>query len=546
MRRLLILCALLSLCSSSCVATASANGFVVAGMVVNALTGQRLPDISVTLAPDRSGGASQTVRTSNEGRFQFAPVASGKYTLSASGPGFRSQGLNQHGYFFSAVVTGPGQETNNILFRLQPDASIRGQVIDDQNEPVRNATAQLFSVDDSGGKRRIVANTNAGTDDRGYYNFAHLAPGTYYVAVSARPWYAQYAPLRLRSAQPRVDADTSTRIQQETSQLDMAYPLTFYPDAQDSSQANAINLHAGERASADIVMRAVPAAHLMVRTDWQGQHASSPRLMQRVFDDLLIPVLASQGYGYVQGVYEFAGLAPGHYVVEIPAGGSDSSGRNGWFREVDLYGSMELAASDSLAMATVTGMVVFDGGAPHEKMFIELSHTQAGDGWTSQVSDKGLFGLKDNDVRPGTYDLNLFGGSDWFITQVVAQNAKVHGTQVTLAPGAAARLVCTAMRISSTVTGTVMLNDQPLSGAMVLLVPEDAAAQQSRIRRDQSDSDGSFSLRQVLPGKYTVLALRDGWDLEWGDAASLKPYVALAEKITISAGQSASVKLQAQ
>ena len=31
------------------------------------------------------------------------------------------------------------------------------------------------------------------------------------------------------------------------------------------------------------------------------------------------------------------------------------------------------------------------------------------------------------------------------------------------------------------------------------------------IRRDQSDSDGSFALRDVVPGQYTVVAIQDGW-----------------------------------
>ena len=77
---------------------------------------------------------------------------------------------------------------------MQPDASIRGQVLDEQNEPVRNATAQLFRMDEVDGLRRAVSVTNAGTNDQGYYHFSHLGPGTYYVALSARPWYAQYSP----------------------------------------------------------------------------------------------------------------------------------------------------------------------------------------------------------------------------------------------------------------------------------------------------------------------------------------------------------------
>jgi hypothetical protein len=430
---------------------------------------------------------------------------------------------------------------------LQPDASIRWQVIDEQNEPVRNATAQLFTVDDTSGTRHIVSSTNAGTNDQGYYTFPNLAPGTYYVAVSARPWYAQYAPHRLRGSQPKIDADTSQRVQQESSQLDTAYPLTFYPDAPDSSQAAAINLHAGERANADLVLRAVPAAHLTIRTDGPSLRGSFPRIMQRVFDNLLVPVLASQGFGYSQGVYEFAGLAPGRYVVEMPVSNGDGSSRSGWFRDVELYGDVELTSRDSPAMASVTGMVVYEGAAaPRQGMFVELHNPDSEDSWTSQVSDKGLFGLKDNEIRPGTYEATLYGGSDWFITRIVAQNAKVQGTRITLAAGASARLVCTATRISASIAGTVVFNDKPLAGAMVLLVPDNPALQASLVRRDQSDSDGSFTLRQVLPGTYTLVALRNGWDVEWGNPEKLKPYLAGGEKITVAAGPSAKLQITAQ
>ena len=79
-----------------------------------------------------------------------------------------------------------------------------------------------------------------------------------------------------------------------------------------------------------------------------------------------------------------------------------------------------------------------------------------------------------------------------------------------------------------------------------MLVPDNPALQSSRIRRDQSDSDGSFTLRQVLPGTYTLLALRNGWDVEWGNPETLKLYLAGGEKITVTTNQVANVKITAQ
>jgi uncharacterized GH25 family protein len=527
---------------------AQQQGSVVAGIVVNSVTGQPLPGITVSLAPDSGHGSAQTVRTSANGHFSFSPLAKGKYILSGNGPGYRSQGLNQHEYFFTGVAVGPELDTSNIVFRLQPDASIRGQVLDEQNEPVRNATAQLFKIDDSEGVRKVVTATNAGTDDLGYYHFPHLAPGTYYVGVSARPWYARYEPQHMPHSQQHLDADTVARVQEDAAQLDIAYPLTFYPDADDSSQASAMTLRAGDHAAADIVMRAVPGSRLSIRSDSLTQRGAPPRLMQRVFEGLLIPVFSSQGFGYSQRVYEFAGLAPGHYAIEIPAANPEDGGnRKGWFRDVDLYGNLKISASDSPTMATVTGLVSFQGALPsREGAYIELRNLDSSDSWTTQVSNKGLFGLKDNELRPGTYELFLYNSSDWFVTSITAQNAKVRGSQITLAPGAAARIVCTATRAAGNVSGTVLHDEKPVAGAMVLLVPDDATHQTQRYRRDQSDSDGTFSLRQVLPGNYTLLAIQNGWDLEWGNPDALKPYLASGQRITVSTTPGSTFKVRAQ
>ena len=53
------------------------------------------------------------------------------------------------------------------------------------------------------------------------------------------------------------------------------------------------------------------------------------------------------------------------------------------------------------------------------------------------------------------------------------------------------------------------------SGVMVLLIPRDPAAFPNLVRRDQSDTDGSFAIRDVAPGEYTAIALENAWDLDW-------------------------------
>ncbi len=50
---------------------------------------------------------------------------------------------------------------------------------------------------------------------------------------------------------------------------------------------------------------------------------------------------------------------------------------------------------------------------------------------------------------------------------------------------------------------------------MIVLLPKNPAQWRALTRRDQSDSDGSFALRSVAPGEYTVIAIEDGWQLDW-------------------------------
>ena len=59
---------------------------------------------------------------------------------------------------------------------------------------------------------------------------------------------------------------------------------------------------------------------------------------------------------------------------------------------------------------------------------------------------------------------------------------------------------------------------------MVLLVPESGENIEDDSRMDQSDSDGTFAIGAILPGKYRLMAIEDGWDLEWFNPTVLNPF----------------------
>lgn len=68
---------------------------------------------------------------------------------------------------------------------------------------------------------------------------------------------------------------------------------------------------------------------------------------------------------------------------------------------------------------------------------------------------------------------------------------------------------------------------------LVVLVPRNPAAFDTLVRRDQSDSDGSFALRNVAPGEYTLIALEDAWELDRAGPAVLARYLPRGLDVTV-------------
>jgi len=55
----------------------------------------------------------------------------------------------------------------------------------------------------------------------------------------------------------------------------------------------------------------------------------------------------------------------------------------------------------------------------------------------------------------------------------------------------------------------------------------------TELRRDQPDSDGSFTLLNVLPGNYTVVAIDNGWGTEWARPEVIRKYLAGGVRFTV-------------
>jgi hypothetical protein len=96
---------------------------------------------------------------------------------------------------------------------------------------------------------------------------------------------------------------------------------------------------------------------------------------------------------------------------------------------------------------------------------------------------------------------------------------------ITVTAGSSPSVSLTVVGGSLNVEGTAKRAGRPFAGAMVVLVPKNPEGNSGLFRRDQSDLDGTFNLQNVVPGSYTVLAIENGWDLDWSQPAVITAYV---------------------
>ena len=509
----------------------------------------------------RSGppGGRSTTGAPQTGKIEAVADASGHFTLELPqagswrllgiARGFHSQAFDEHQGFYSAIVLTPDAPVVHTIFRMSPDATISGTILDEAGEPVR--TAQVFAERIT---PELPGESNAATgdpirgfevttsDDRGHYELAGLSPGNYVVRVQAQPWYAS-SPGTQRFPAAAVSADPTT-----DPSLDVAYPATWFPAALSEAQAQPLVLAGGEERQADFHLNPISAVHLLLpRQDAPSSEPGRPRQIRqatinRVSSD---GSGSSFGMGFTSGVstgtdLEFGGLTPGIYEIHLP--GPDGQ-QDGETRQIEIRpgasGLITLEGSTPLTRVTVQ----VDGVPDNDLSAVDFVDTETGRRISSMPPPNRRGRRRANgedddegDEEPGpgriallpahTYDVVVTPRSDAYLSALDATGAKGTGTRVTITGGSPVLRLHIA-RGRGTLSGFALLPDRPAEGALVLLVPITLGAPGSTlpVLRDQANSDGSFLLTAVTPGKYILLAIDHGWDVPWRDPQSLERYL---------------------
>jgi len=525
-RCLLPLVLVLAAASQICAQNVPAK-FRVSGKVVNAVNGHPLAGAEVWFGKAENFEATQQkLLTTDNGAFTFMVADPGKYLLGGQANGFRRQGFEQHGMYASAIVVGTGLNTENVVFRLRPDARVLGVIEDDEHEPVQGATIYLFRTDVSFGLRQTSLAEQTVSDDRGRYRLAHLEPGCYYLVVSASPWFSGL----LQS----VDAAGSSSLSQP-SEFDVAFPTTFYPGVTDLDSASQIALNEGEDFTADFTLNSEPALRVRVNhVNVEPQQFTAETLHQTIFGTEISEL--GQRQVPVDDSQEIRGVAPGRYVLEIVSVDPSSWAKRAM--QLNLTADAEVDPDSASPVASIHGEVQMEGGAGWPRQgIVRLWNSRTDEALQSQIGERGQIQFDPDFLTPGTYSVYTITGENSIVSSLKAKGAQVVGQTVQITGGKPVELEISLSNSLSKINGTAKRDGKPIAGAMILLVPEPAEINLPKFRRDQSDSDGTFTLRDVLPGRYRMLAIDDGWDLEWANLSLLKNRLEHAQKIEVQPGK---------
>ncbi|MCX6591360.1 MAG: carboxypeptidase-like regulatory domain-containing protein [Acidobacteria bacterium] len=496
----------------------------IGGTVVDRLTQAPLARARVTLRQTQSGQLAGTAVSDSGGKFKLSGLAAGKYSLDAERLGYRPQGYNQKDLAFglrSAIVVGPGEEIEGLVFAMTKAGALAGRVSDGNGDPVRNAEVQSYLISGQGEHRTAYRILRTTTNDLGEYRIQPLAPGTYAVSVAGHPW--------TRRARNEIGVAENEGT---------AYPVTFYPASMNPSNAAYLNVSAGQTVRADITLAPLPAARL--RLVLGAALAAKPGSVRAV-----IANAGPLGTNSYNSTYYFTGqpekeiddLAPGHYQVWLYEG-ENVVGMTAF----ELTRSAVVRVGDQ-PMTTVHGTVKLEAGSKAEgELFVRLSQLSGIRGVSVKpVAADGTFSF--SWTTPGRYSVAVAGGRESVLTALEAKGAALREGILDVPATGDVELSLTVSTNVKQVVGFVRQGKQAISGALVVLVPRDLRDDFSLYRFDQSDSDGSFTWYGVLPGEYLAFAFADALRSDYDSAAIFRPLGSLGQPVTIHSTKGEAVNV---
>jgi hypothetical protein len=484
---------------------------------------------------------ARTTATDVDGRFELQDLPAGRWTLSASKPGFVTQRYGQRRPFETVqpIELTDGQKMDGANFSLLRGGVINGRLQDDLGDPAANVRVIVQRRQMVDGSRRLVGmGVNDETDDTGSFRLYGLAPGEYYVSATPRPGLIE---------QP---SDRG------------AYAPIFYPGTFNVSEAQRVVVGAGEEVSIGFSLLPVRLSRITGAVVSQSAEVSGGMVQLSSATDVSEGPVFTQGGGIANdGTFTINNVPPGSYVLNARSGVGSRGGRGARPAGEIEIGTLPVVVGESdltgvtivlTRGASISGTVVTEGSAPitlsNLRVVGRASRAMMGQNMQgSGVSSTGGFQLSS---LVGPLSLRVENlPQQWMVKSIMLGSTDVTDGTFDLRGSeqiANARIVLTD-RLSE-VNGTVKARNEAAKDSNVIVFAEDAALwtfPTRYVRTSRTDAQGRFTLRGLPPGaNYLVAAVDSLEEGEWQDPEFLERLRQAASRVSFREGETKTVSLE--
>ena len=480
-------------------------------------SGQPLFNAQVSIMEiGRRRTGSRTVNTDEEGRFRFNDLPRGNYAISTRPPGYVVEPPSEPRFYR------PGDE---VSFTAIKGGVITGAVTNSLGEPLIEARIRPIRVRDATG-RPVRQSMNEGqtiTDDRGHYRLYGLRPGVYIVLAGGRGFsfstaspYQKDVPTYYPSSTRDTAAEVIVASGQEITGVDIRYR--------------------GDRGSAiSGTVAELPSASLNTGMSVELYNAST-----HMQEDWFYINQAN-----TKRSFDFYGLTDGDYYLIAVSQPENQIGATSQRHPVKIKGSDVTGIQISLIPdGSISGMAMLEHAQPQDvKSRCEPSREFAAEdllvvfrrdykeassdtarpggpttGMRVPPDDKGQFEVRN--LQPGRYRPDAYlPDENWYVRAIsmpapARSRAPVDGSQNGIAVKAGERVTGVTLIIAEGAAGVAGRVTPAREGATlpdrlkVHLIPDEREQLNNplRFRETTAQSDGSFSISNIAPGKYFLLA----------------------------------------
>lgn len=486
----------------------------ITGRVINE-SGQPMADAIVyVVAANRRQGA-RTARTDEEGKFRVHDIARGVYSVWTQ----------VHGYIMTVDLRRPTycRPGESVTLVVKKGGVITGTVTDSAGEPVIgvNVTAILKRDPEGRPAPGQILGTSRYTDDRGVYRLFSLLPGVYLVVASSKTGgtspisaFAEDLPTYYPSSTRDTAAEIEVSAGSEATGIDIRYRHQRGYAISGSITGGAIN---GSR----------PVGFTVTLTQAAGGAIESQTFAQPRGND---------------SPFGFDGIGDGEYLIfaqRYPSP-SDDGARSRPIR-LRVKGQDITGVDLSLvSLSSVAGRAVLEAGTKDNNIkcdrkrepsiaetLFSLRRIQKGgpkeqplpSSATSSIGvpdDKGEFRFQG--VEPGQYQIETtMLDETWFVRAISmpraggATSIDVGGSGIAVKPAErVAGLMVSVAEGAASIRGRVVADPKSSlpERLLVHLVPAEPGAADDTLRFAEApvQGDGSFTLNNLAPGRYSLVA----------------------------------------